>query len=222
MGDGPDWTEIAAACILGAQLLVLLVAAGVAWYQAQEARRLREDQSRPFVVVDVDFVGTSELFLFVRNLGPALARDVRITIDPPLESSIDDLEVGKFKFLKDGITTLAPGKELRTFFDQGFMRHESGLPLVYTVKITYSDDRGRRSFDESMELDMEQYICLQFAVRRDLHDVHGQLEQINKSLANWTSSGGRGLLTISRAEADAKNAERIAEIEERRRRDTDG
>jgi hypothetical protein len=118
MTADPNWTEILGAAILAAQLLVLLVAAGVAWYQAKEARRLREDQSRPFVVIDVDFVGTSELFLFVRNLGTSLARDVRIVIDPPLKSSIEDIEVAKFKMLSDGITTLAPGKELRTFFDQ--------------------------------------------------------------------------------------------------------
>jgi hypothetical protein len=64
---------------------------------------------------------------------------------------------------------------------------------------------------------MEQYIYLQFAIRHDLHDVHKQLQEMNKSLAKWTWSGGRGLLTISRAEADAKNAERRAEIEKERR-----
>jgi hypothetical protein len=212
----PNWTEVAGASILGAQLFVLLVAAAVAWYQAREAKRLREDRNRPFVFIDVEFVGASELYLFVRNLGTSLARGVKITIDPPLRSSIDDIDVSKFKMLADGITTLAPGKELRTFFDQGFRRHESGLPLVYAARITYSDDRGTRRFDESMEIDMEQYIHLEFAVRRDLHDVHKQLEEINKSLAKWTWSSGRGLLTISRAEADRKNAERRAEIEEQR------
>ena len=216
MESGANWTEVVGVCILGAQLLVLLGAAGVAWSQAQEARRLREDQNRPFVVIDVDFVGSSELFLFVRNLGTSLARDVRITIEPPLKSSIEDISVAKFKMLKDGITTLAPGKELRTFFDQGFMRHDSGLPLVYAATITYSDDRHQRNFSESMEIDMEQYTYLQFADRKDLDDVHTQLAEINKALAKWTWSGGRGMLTISRAEADVKNAERLAEIERRR------
>ena len=223
VGSSPNWTEIAGACVLGAQLLVLLVAAGVAWYQARQAKCLREDQNRPFVVMDVDFVGTSELFLFVRNLGTSLARDVRIAIEPPLESSVEWIDVGKFKMLKDGISTLAPGKELRTFFDQGFRRDESDLPLVHTATITYSDDRRKRRFIESMELDIEQYMHLRFAVRKDLDDIHKQLTEINKSLARWTwSGGGSGLLTISRAEADVKNAERRAGVEEQRRKQEGG
>jgi hypothetical protein len=206
------WPEILTVAILGAQLLVLGIAACVAWYQASEARRLRLEQHRPFVVIDVDFVGTSDLFLHVSNLGTSLARHVTIEIDPPLKSSVD-IQVDKFKMLKDGISTLAPGKELRTFFDQGFKRNESSLPLVYTATLRYTDDAGKRSFTESMDLDLEQYMRLVFVDHKDIHDVHARLKELGDVLKEWGWSGGGGLLTISRAEADAKNAKRMAEIE---------
>jgi hypothetical protein len=41
-----DWADL--------QLLVLVVAAIVAWRQVKEARRLREAQAQPFVVVDFE------------------------------------------------------------------------------------------------------------------------------------------------------------------------
>lgn len=121
------WPEIATVGILAAQLIVLVGAAGVAWYQAREARRLRLEQHRPFVVIDVDFVGTAELFLYVKNLGTSLARSVKFEIDPPLSSAVE-IPVDKFKMLTDGVSTLAPGKELRTFFDIGFQRKRIGPP----------------------------------------------------------------------------------------------
>jgi hypothetical protein len=55
------WPEVATVAILAAQLLVLFVAAVVALFQAREARRLRLEQQRPFVVIDVDFVGAPTL-----------------------------------------------------------------------------------------------------------------------------------------------------------------
>lgn len=62
------------------QLLVLFVAAIIALFQGREARRLRLKQQRPFVVIDVDFVGAAELFLYIKNIGTSLARAVTINI----------------------------------------------------------------------------------------------------------------------------------------------
>lgn len=181
-----------------------------------EARELREQQNRPFVVIDTDFERASELFLHVTNLGTSLARNVKIDIEPPLKSAVD-IPVEKFKMLSDGISTLAPGKELRTFFDLGFRRHESDLPLVYAATITYSDETGRRRFEEKIDLDLEQYMHLHFASRDEIHDVHARLKEIRDIFRKWAWSGGNSLLTISRQEADARNERRLAEIEEEKR-----
>ncbi len=53
----PTWTDIATTAILAAQLVVFAAAAAVGWRQVGEARRLREAQTRPFVVVDFDVEG---------------------------------------------------------------------------------------------------------------------------------------------------------------------
>ncbi len=213
------WTEVATVGIVALQLFVLIAAALFARRQVNEARELREQQNRPFVVIDTDFERASELFLHVTNLGTSLARDVRIDIEPPLKSTVD-IPVEKFKMLSDGISTLAPGKELRTFFDLGFRRHESDLPLVYAATIRYSDETGRRRFEEKIDLDLEQYMHLHFASRDEIHDVHARLKEIRDIFRKWAWSGGNGLLTISRQEADDRNERRLVEIEgEKRKRE---
>lgn len=68
----PPWADIAQTAILGGQLFVLAVAAVVAWRQVREARRLREQQIRPFVVVDFE-VDRSLFFLAISNVGTTLA-----------------------------------------------------------------------------------------------------------------------------------------------------
>jgi hypothetical protein len=208
------WTDEAQVYLVGAQLLVLLVAALVAWRQVREARRLREQQNRPFVVIDFDIERGVETYLEIANLGTSLARDVKFEISPPLASAVD-VPVDKFKMLNEGIPTLAPGKRLRTFFDIGHQRFEADLPMSYVATVQYKDEDGKRSFKEKLDLDLELFMYLESPTRRDLHDVHERLEDIGKTLRKWSGSPS-GLLTISRAEADEKNRQRREELEARR------
>jgi len=85
------WTDEWQVFLVAAQLVVLVVAAVVAWRQVREARELRLEQNRPFGVVDFDLDESKGYLIFfeVTNMGTSLARDVRIEIDPPLESAID-------------------------------------------------------------------------------------------------------------------------------------
>lgn len=57
-----------------------------AWRQVGEARKLREEQARPFVIVD--FEPGFLVYLTVENLGRTMAREVSICFDKPLESSL--------------------------------------------------------------------------------------------------------------------------------------
>jgi hypothetical protein len=215
MDTSVTWTDQAQVYFVAAQLVVLLIAAFVAWRQVREARRLREQQNRPFVVIDFDIERGVETYLEVANLGTSLARDVKFSINPPLASAVD-VPVDKFKMLNEGIPTLAPGKRLRTFFDIGFQRIESGLPLSYDAIVEYKDEDGKRSFKENLDLDLELFMHLESSTRRDVHDVHERLEEIAKTLKKWSSSPS-GLLTVSRAEAAEKSRQRREEVKELRR-----
>lgn len=218
MENSVTWTDIAQVGLVAAQLVVLIAAAIFAWRQVKEARELREEQNRPFVVVDFDVEQGYMIHLEVMNMGTSLARDVRIEIEPPLESAID-IDVGKLKMLNEGIATLAPGKKLRTFFDMSFRRNEDrpDLPLNYTARITYTDEKRKRTFDEELNLDMDQYMHIRTVTRHDVHDVHDQLERIRKVIEKWGWSGGRGLVSMSPEESREESQRMIEAMRERER-----
>jgi hypothetical protein len=195
----PTWTDIAGAAILFAQLLVLIGAAIVAWHQVREARRLREERNRPFVVVDFDRQeGSRAILLTISNIGTSLARDVRFEFTPELESTWSYVPFSELKMFRDGIATLAPQKMIQTIFDiapQRFdRRHE--LPDVYEARVNYKDERAQRSFEETMHLDLGIYWNLTHVERRGIHDMHERLKDIREEMKKWTATGG-GLLRVS-------------------------
>lgn len=214
---GPSWTDIIGTAIQAATLLFIAIAAVVAWWQVREARRLRLEQNRPFVVVDFEREeATRAILLKITNIGKSMARDVRFEFNPPLESSWSQVPFHELKMFSDGIPTLAPGKVIQTLFDisvQRFpRRHE--LPDVYEARVQYTDDTGKRPFDERMNLDLGVYWNLTFVERHGIHDAHARLKEIRDIFKKWTASSGGGLLHVSPDEV-AEREERMLRTFER-------
>jgi hypothetical protein len=124
------WTaERVVALATAGQLLVLVAAALYARAQVKEARELRQEQARPFVVVDFEPEQSPFVELVVANSGKTMARNVRINVEPPLESSLDTvMPVAKLKMFTEGIPSLAPGKRMVTLFDSMIDRKDLNLP----------------------------------------------------------------------------------------------
>lgn len=203
------WTDVAQVALVAAQLVVLSVAAVVAWRQVREARRLREEQQRPFVVIDFEVERGYIAFLTVSNLGTSLARNVRFDIEPPLASAIPSVALDKMKMLNEGISTLAPGKKIRTFFDMGNQRGKTELPMTYAARARYTDDTGRRHFDETVDLDLDLYMHLSEINRQGVHDIHKRLEEIRDVFKKWTWTLPHGLVAMTPDEA-RREGDRIA------------
>jgi hypothetical protein len=76
--------------------------------QVLQARRLREEQARLFVIVD--FEAGFLVYLTVENIGRTMARDVTIRFDKPLESTLSGpREIDESPLLRKPIPTLPPG-----------------------------------------------------------------------------------------------------------------
>src|SRR5205823_3560025 len=136
-----DWIAAASGLVLLGQLVVFALTAWFARKQVNEARRLREAQIRPFVVVDA-FVRKKHPFLSVTNSGTVPARDVKIEFDPPLESSLEDewqfyLPIQDTKIFSEGIPTLVPERQYQGLFDNMPSREGKDLPDTYSVKVDY-------------------------------------------------------------------------------------
>lgn len=203
------WTDKSMVFILGAQLLVLVVAAAVAWRQVAEARRLREAQAQPFVVVDFEIERRTEINIVISNIGGTMARDVRLTFTPDLTSSLDSkpsvVSPAKLKPLREGIPSLPPGKRIVVLFDLFTERDEQKFPDEYRVAILFDAPAiGQRLTDESI-LDLGVYRNVLVAERKDIHDVHARLKDIVTVLGKWTSPGG-GIGVVTETDRQARNA----------------
>jgi hypothetical protein len=207
------WTAgrvVAAAAV--AQLVVVGWAALYARGQVREARTLREEQARPFVVVDVEPERRPFMNLVVANLGRTMARNVRIEIDPPLQSTVYDsggFGIARMKLFTEPIPSLAPGKRMVMLFDSLPARIEAGLPDSYEVRLSYEWDGG--PIVDTQRLDLDLYRHQRLIWRDTIHHVSETLKKMDRRMDKW-SAGYRGLLTLSLEEARRRDEEDIAEL----------
>lgn len=172
-----------------ATAVIALAAAGFAAAQVLEARRAREDRTRPFVIVDVVPSGTSShlLTLVVENIGETLAKDVKLTFDPPLETTFDDDHaIEHSAMVTDGIKSMPPGRSITGIFDQGPARDKSDLPVRYDVTVELSDARGRTQEPLTYVLDLAPMFGLMFAQELGIHHAAKALQNIDKRTKQWT------------------------------------
>lgn len=194
---------------------VLLGAAVATAWQVREARRSREEQIRPFVIIDFHPWSTI-IEIRITNSGATLARDVTFTFDPPLASTRDsapgETSVAQVNIFKGGIPSLAPRREIKFFFDQFPARVEQKLPMKYDVTVSYRDHRGKRWTDATV-LDLSMYLGTSGIHRGDLHDIHKHLKEIADNVKKWTDSDG--LKVMTRSDRQKREAEWEALIVER-------
>ncbi|MFG3559022.1 hypothetical protein ACGGAQ_32075 [Micromonospora sp. NPDC047557] len=84
------------------------VQAVAARHAVEHAERVRREQTQPYVFADLrsDEHQPQLLVLLVRNQGPTVARNVRVTVEPPLEDVRSELVSEWF------ISAIAPGAQL--------------------------------------------------------------------------------------------------------------
>lgn len=186
------WTGITA--LLTAGLLVvagvaLLYAAGqvkIAREQADEARKAGLEASRPYVIVTAEpSMASQHLFdLVVRNIGrrPALAVSIRLDPPPIRAPGTNGPAMAKAKMLSQPIAMIAPGQEMRAFYDSHLARHDKkDLPSTHQVSLQYRDSSGHE-YEEDSIVDLEAMKGAMWTEVKTLHDVGKSLDQIQKML----------------------------------------
>jgi hypothetical protein len=185
----PDLTawgsdDFGAAASVGT-LLVALAATLIARRQLIQARELREEEAAPFVNVDV-MPGARGwmLDLVIENIGKTLARDVCITFDPPLVTTLDDEDdqLADWSPLKDGVRTLAPGRRLTSIFDSALQRHESDLPRQYEVTVAYTDSRGRHQPTLQQTIDLNPIYGRTYSHEKGLPELVAELAKVRSAI----------------------------------------
>jgi hypothetical protein len=188
---GFNWTAVAAVAAC-ATLAIYIVIGIFAWRQVHEARKLREEQARPFVIVD--FEPGWLVYLTVENLGRTMAREVTINFNESLTSSLPGRsELDESPLFREPIPTLPPGKKIRVLFDQIHDRMEAGLPLTYDVDMRYRGPTGGKPWKDTYRLDLGMYLGSALPPK-GIPELVTEVEKIRSEIQKWTGRSGRGLL----------------------------
>jgi hypothetical protein len=178
-----------------ATALIYVVLGFIAVGQVKEAQRLREQQSRPYVIVDFEFERWL-VYLVIRNIGRTPARNIRVAFDRKLETTLTKRrDINEAAAFSRPISMLAPERAIRIRFDSVPQRLEKKLPLVYGVDVSYQDERGQTYSDPTFTLDLSTYEDAAVDPK-GLPELVSEMESIQREISKWTD-GSRGLLAFS-------------------------
>lgn len=224
------WTAVMA--LLTAGLVVVAVVAAlyaarqvkVARDQAQESRKAALEASRPYVIVTVEPSRASQqLFdLVVRNIGQRPAHGVSIALDPPPIRANEPKghEMSKAKMLNQPVPMIAPGQEMRAFYDSHSERHgRDDMPSSHQVSLRYQDSSGH-TYEEGSVVDLEAMQGATWTQVKTLHDVGKSLAEIQKILKGASVLARRGSVEVEasvepRSEQQDRRGREAAEARKR-------
>jgi hypothetical protein len=89
--------------------------------------------------------------------------------------------------------------------------------MNHVATLTYTDETGERPFEETLNLDLDQYKAMQFIKKGTVHDLYKQLEAMNKVMGKWGWRLGNGLIALTPEESRQEEDRMVKEMEERRR-----
>ncbi|SRR6266487_406524 len=196
-----EWSALGALVAAGGAvgtLVVAIVAALAAFRQVREARTLRQEQAQPYVAVFMEpSAATVQIIdLVVRNFGTTAAHDVRLTITPRVQRSVEGGGVEDV-WLPDRLPTLVPGQEWRTMWDSGRYRPQSELPDQHDARVSFRDSRGQ-ALSASYQLDWGAFKGRRWVVTYGIHDAAKALREIDKTMKKWREGLAGGLAVYVR------------------------
>jgi len=216
------WTGITT--LLTAGLVGVAVVAAIyaqrQWKSASEQinanREAEFEARRPYVIVTVEPTETSRhLFdLVVRNIGQRPAHAVSISLDPPpvrARKVPNEPELSDAKMLTEPVSMIAPGQEMRAFYDSYIERNaRDDLPATHKVSLTYQDSSGRK-YTETSVIDIDAMKGTMFTTVKTVHDLAESLAKIQETLGAASVLARQGSLGIEASvERRAERQERVA------------
>jgi hypothetical protein len=107
--------DIATAAQLLSSLATFVVALGIL-YQGRQARKARDDQDRPQIIVDADYTGRFTTNIVVRNIGHGMAKNITFEFSAPLQST-SGADITELPYFKNGINFMAPQTDIAAVWD---------------------------------------------------------------------------------------------------------
>jgi hypothetical protein len=136
--------DLATAAQLLSSTATLIVAAGIL-YQGREARKARNDEDRPQIIVDADYTGRFTTNIVVRNIGHGMAKNITFEFSAPIETTSGE-DITDLPYFKHGINFMAPQTDIPSVWDsyQNVVQNlrAKGLTEGITITSRYEDRQG--------------------------------------------------------------------------------
>ena len=136
--------DIATAAQLLSSFATLVVALGIL-YQGRQARKARDDQDRPQIIVDADYTGRFTTNIVVRNIGHGMAKNITFEFSAPLQTT-SGADITELPYFKSGINFMAPQTDIAAVWDsyQNVVQNlrDKGLTEGITITSKYESRNG--------------------------------------------------------------------------------
>lgn len=145
------WTGVGAVATVAAAVVAIVTLLSIKSDSRDRARPVLSAELLPITLSR----GTMELV--VQNVGAGVAKDVKVTFDPPVTEDIGTMAAYMTRRYAGVIPTMGPGRRLTNVYGHwtGDGGHEldEPVPKQVTVTITYRDSHGR-SYTDTYDLDV--------------------------------------------------------------------
>ena len=130
------------------------------WQMVEESRKHREQQLRPYIVVDFESSGEN-IYLTIENIGSTPALDVKVDFNPDMQ--VKDIRehckgkvITNLPLLSQGIPFFPPNKVIRIFYEKSsvfFKKDVEDRIKDYQVDIRYQEEITGANRTEAYILD---------------------------------------------------------------------
>lgn len=149
------------------------------------AERIHREQNEPYVIVDIQPErNNGSLLLVIENAGPTVARNVRISCNPPLKSGWapvgdePDLTQVLQQVLARTIPMLPPRRRLTFLLGSRERFKNTELPRVYTFAVNADGPAGAvETLEFTVDLDAVAWALLEDRPTKQLETELGQIEK---------------------------------------------
>ena len=186
--------------------------------------QLEEERLRPVVICEL-LTETPFVMLRIQNLGQTTAKDVTVSITPPLRMLFGgDNAQPKEKsektigFLEHGFRSLAPRQQVSTIVGS-FQRMREAYPhLVFECAMTYGSSSTARTYSYNVHLDLRYALDATHISRKTLHDIGKELEEIRKEMGHIATGFHKPQIIVQDIKENrAEDEEFVRQIQEKKK-----
>lgn len=176
-----------------------VVVAGVAVYglvyavrQYNLARTQHNEDSRPYVQVELEPTVSGFFDLVIRNAGKSAAKNINIQFRPNVQlHEYSKKKINSYRFLKN-MKFLAADKSFKFYFGS-VMGWQTPISREFKVTLKY-EDVGGKEYTSDQIIDARDYKDVTQLSRKGMHEIAKTLEDIKK-LVDKTSKNGERFLS---------------------------